>query len=162
MVENTFTSAPDVLKKIGGIIGHLTFLVTQKWWSADKVSRMPPTLPILMLSGLQDTVIPSSHMAKLWELASTRNPPAKRPRGAEPEYIPPQKDVFKTFPYGQHSESCLPPSPYVSYQFEPQIQLSTKVIIGQQFFNFWIRFSMLSDGARNTCIVKSLILDIKL
>jgi len=103
MIENTFTSAPDVLKKFPGIIGHLTFLVTQKWHSAHKVSRMPPTLPILMLSGLEDTVIPPSHMETLWEVASTRNPPRKRGRGPEPEYIPPQKDKFKTFGYGEHN-----------------------------------------------------------
>jgi hypothetical protein len=109
MVENTFTSAPDVLKKIPGVIGHLTFLVTQKWWSAHKVSHMPPTLPILMLSGLQDTVIPSSHMAKLWEVASTRNPPKKRRQGPEPEYILPKKDMFKAFQYGEHSESLFTP-----------------------------------------------------
>jgi len=110
MLENTFTSAPDVLKKIPGIIGHLTFLVTQKWYSARKISRMPTTLPILMLSGLSDQVIPPSHMAKLWEVASTRSPPQKPKSGPMPEYIPPQNDMFKSFPYGEHSKLCLLPS----------------------------------------------------
>jgi hypothetical protein len=112
MIENTFTSVPDVLKKLPGIIGHLTFLVTQKWYSAQKISHMPTTLPILMLSGICDTVIPPSHMAKLWEVASTRNPPSRLRSGTVPEYIPPQNDIFQDFSYGQHSEFCLSPSLY--------------------------------------------------
>jgi alpha-beta hydrolase superfamily lysophospholipase len=115
MIENTFTSAPDVLKKHPGIIGYLTFLVTQKWYSARKISHMPTTLPILMLSGLDDTVIPSSHMAKLWEIASTRNSPPKLRNGTVPEYIPPQNDMFQDFPYGQHSEFCLSSSLYIYF-----------------------------------------------
>jgi len=119
MIENTFTSAPDVLKKLPGIIGHLTFLVTQKWYSAQKVSHMPTTLPILMLSGSRDTVIPSSHMAKLWEVASTRNPSSKLRSGTVPEYIPPQNDMFQEFPYGRHSEFCLSPSLYFFLSIGP-------------------------------------------
>lgn len=143
MIENTFTSAPDVLKKLPGIIGHLTFLVTQKWYSAQKVSHMPTTLPILMLSGTHDTVIPSSHMEKLWEVASTRNPPAKLRSGTAPEYIPPQNDMFRHFPYGQHSEFYLSPSLYIFFnQSDSQIQPSINLGIGRQFFDFWLRFSI--------------------
>lgn len=106
MVENTFTSAPDVIKGFPGIIRYLAFLVTQKWYSANKVSRMPPTLPILMLSGTADQVIPPSHMAKLWKVASTRNPALKRRSGAVPEYTPPQNDVFQAFRYGEHNTTA--------------------------------------------------------
>lgn len=151
MIENTFTSAPDVLKKYPGIIGHLTFLVTQKWYSAQKVSRMPTTLPILMLSGTRDNVIPSSHMAKLWEVASTRNPSLRLWSRTKPEYIPPQNDVFQDFPYGEHSESCLSPSRFFFYQLDSQIQPSINLGTGRQSFNFWTRFSvtlrsLLSDN----------------
>jgi hypothetical protein len=66
-----------------------------------------------MLSGLDDTVIPSSHMAELWEVASTRNPPRRLRSRTAPEYIPPQNDMFQEFPYGQHSEFCLSPFLYI-------------------------------------------------
>lgn len=148
MIENTFTSAPDVLKKLPGIISHLTFLVTQKWYSAQKVSRMPTTLPILMLSGTRDTVIPSSYMAKLWEVASTRNPSLKLRSGTVPEYIPPQNDMFQDFPYGEHSE-CVSPSLYFFYQLDSQIQPSTNLDIGRQCFNSWTRFLIILRHLNN-------------
>jgi len=75
---------------------------------------MPTTLPILMLSGLQDGVIPSTEVTALFQAASTRRPAAKTKlrlfafsssadEAAETEYTPPQKDVFEVFPYGGHS-----------------------------------------------------------
>lgn len=64
------------------------------------MARIPPTIPILMLSGLADEVIPCELMQKLWDIASTRGK-KKSKKGA---YVPPQKDIFKTFEYGRHSK----------------------------------------------------------
>ena len=113
MIENTFSSIPDVVRKHPGILRHLTFLVTQKWYSANKISRMPTTLPILMLSGMNDEVILPSHMWDLWDAARNRNFRRRGWWGPMPEYIPPKDDVFKELPYGEHSEFCLSPSLYI-------------------------------------------------
>ena len=108
IIENTFTSIPDLVKCLP-VIRYVSFLCTQKWRSASKVAQLPTTLPILMLSGLADEVIPSSHMEALWNVASSRSkPPKKRAKPSEDEeYKPPQKDVFKTFTLGSHSRSFL-------------------------------------------------------
>ncbi|KDR71367.1 hypothetical protein GALMADRAFT_127204 [Galerina marginata CBS 339.88] len=106
IIENTFTSIPDIVKG-WPVIRHFSFLCTQKWKSASKVSQLPTTLPILMLSGLADQVIPCSHMKALWDVASTRSQPKKKKKGksedVEEEYKPPQNDIFKSFNRGRHN-----------------------------------------------------------
>ena len=71
---------------------------------------MPASLPILMLSGLLDSVIPPSEMVELWEIAKTR--PKKKTKwfrfalGRKDDQgspIQPEKDVFKDFRKGDHS-----------------------------------------------------------
>src|SRR5258708_26744115 len=43
----------------------VNLLVSQRWSSAYKIARLPPSLPILMLSGLRDHVFPPSEMVEL-------------------------------------------------------------------------------------------------
>ncbi|KAF8972359.1 Alpha/Beta hydrolase protein [Flammula alnicola] len=104
IVENTFTSIPDLVKG-WPVICHFSFLCTQKWKSGSKVACLPTALPILMLSGLSDEVIPPQHMQNLWEIACRRNQPKQvKSKGDSPtEYIPPAKDAFKTFSFGSHN-----------------------------------------------------------
>jgi hypothetical protein len=109
IIENTFTSIPHLVR--GWPMGRfLSLLTTQKWFSASKVAGMPPSLAILMLSGLRDSIIPSSEMAELWEVAKRRRPKKNTRwinfvlrRNIEESGTPPEKDVMETFRKGDHS-----------------------------------------------------------
>jgi hypothetical protein len=62
---------------------------------------VPRSVPILMLSGAKDMVVPSSEMQALWELASKRG---EKGSSVESEREP-LKDVFETLPDGDHGMS---------------------------------------------------------
>ncbi|KAJ7472576.1 Alpha/Beta hydrolase protein [Mycena latifolia] len=96
IVENTFESLPRVVRA-WPVIGTFSFLCFQKWNSAAKLPLIPPTIPILMLSGTQDEVVPKKHMETLWEIAQ------KRVDGSA------QNDRFETFPEGTHADTFTCP-----------------------------------------------------
>jgi hypothetical protein len=131
IIENTFTSIPDIVQG-WPIIGHFSFLCTQRWNSASKLARIPATLPILFLSGRSDNVVPPRHMDNLWEIAKQRGNKksgrkitrkhgglrslsfqvdssddgyAGEPTGEEEELSSPQKDQFVPF-YGVGHCTC--------------------------------------------------------
>jgi hypothetical protein len=89
----------------------LSLLTTQKWLSAAKIAGIPPSLPILMLSGLRDSVIPPSEMVELWEVAKGRRPKGNKGwlwsafgwKDTEESPTQPEKDAFKKFRRGDHS-----------------------------------------------------------
>ncbi|KAK0199553.1 Alpha/Beta hydrolase protein [Desarmillaria ectypa] len=91
MVENTFLSIPSIVRG-WSVLRHLAFIVHQKWDSESKISSIPGTLPLLMLSGQRDSVVPEAHMKTLWELRS-----------------PGDLDTFKSFPLGGHEPSAVEP-----------------------------------------------------
>jgi hypothetical protein len=101
IVENTFISLPAVVRG-WPIIGVFSFICLQKWNSASKLPRIPKELPILMLSGDMDQVVPRKHMHTLWEIATKRGGNDKASN--EQSDVPPSKDVFKTFAYGSHGK----------------------------------------------------------
>jgi abhydrolase domain-containing protein 13 len=68
------------------------FLCTEGWNSEESIEYIPNTTHILLLSGLQDELVPPSHMERLWEII-TRNGEDHR-RWAE-------------FEHGTHSESYI-------------------------------------------------------
>jgi len=102
IVENTFTSLPGVVRG-WPIIGIFSFICLQKWNSASKLPRIPKALPILMLSGDRDQVVPRIHMHTLWEIATKRG---ENDKGSnEQSDLPPSKDVFQSFRYGSHVDT---------------------------------------------------------
>jgi len=102
IVQNTFTSLPDVVRG-WPTIGIFSFICLQKWNSASKLPRIPKALPILMLSGDMDQVVPRKHMHTLWEIAMKRGGSNKDSN--EQSDVPPSKDVFKSFTYGSHADT---------------------------------------------------------
>lgn len=54
------------------ILGPFSFLCHQKWDSASKVPLIPRDIPILMLSGARDEVVPAEHMKELWDIVQKR------------------------------------------------------------------------------------------
>ncbi|KAK0205802.1 alpha/beta-hydrolase [Desarmillaria ectypa] len=99
IIENTFLSIPTIAREIP-CIRYFTFFVHQKWDSASKISSIPRTTPILMLSGEQDEVVPPKHMHELWALARRRSS-----SGVKDDT--PLEDTFQSFPEGQHADTSI-------------------------------------------------------
>ncbi len=70
-------------------LSKFKFLVKDKWRSEVNITKVPPTTPILFLSGAQDEIVPPAHMKELYELSNAQ-PGAKR--------------TFALFEKGSHSE----------------------------------------------------------
>ncbi|CAJ2649932.1 unnamed protein product [Trifolium pratense] len=101
ILENTFTSILDmagvllpVLKYFIGGTGSkglkiLNFVVRSPWNTIDVVGEIKQ--PILFLSGLQDEMVPASHMQMLYAKAATRN----------------KQCLFVEFPNGMHMDTWM-------------------------------------------------------
>jgi len=94
IVENTFESLPRVVHD-WPTIGHFSFLCTQRWNSSSKIGRIPPSTPILMMSGRRDRVVPPKHMDNLWTTAQKR--------GGEVPLS--EKDRFESISGGGHGDT---------------------------------------------------------
>ncbi|XP_011093780.1 protein bem46 isoform X1 [Sesamum indicum] len=101
ILENTFTSILDMagvlLPFLKWFIGKsntkgprvLNFLVRSPWSTIDIISEIKQ--PILFLSGLQDEMVPPSHMEMLYAKAATHN----------------RQCLFVDFPTGMHMDTWL-------------------------------------------------------
>ncbi|CAA3014381.1 bem46 isoform X2 [Olea europaea subsp. europaea] len=101
ILENTFTSILDMagvlLPFLKWFIGKssskgprlLNFLVRSPWNTIDVIGEIKQ--PILFLSGLQDEMVPPSHMQMLYAKAAARN----------------QQCSFVEFPNGMHMDTWL-------------------------------------------------------
>lgn len=120
ILENTFLSLPRLVPSVLPVLAPFAFLCHQKWDSASTVPLIPPTTPILMLSGARDEVVPREHMLGLWQIVKAREGGSKTEsrngsRGGQesPEEETPEDvhDVrtgagsrFVNFPRGTHSK----------------------------------------------------------
>ncbi|KAJ3722720.1 alpha/beta-hydrolase [Lentinula guzmanii] len=112
IVENTFLSIPLVAKEIPGI-RHLTFIINQRWESYRRILKIPKDIPILMLSGKDDEVVPEWHMLKLWDLASIRGEGKDMKKSEIQSRLERDgregsdrgKDMFKTIVGGTHADT---------------------------------------------------------
>ncbi|KAF8168769.1 Alpha/Beta hydrolase protein [Pholiota molesta] len=74
VVENTFTSIPDLLRgRMPWCLKWIRYLCTQRWDSRGRIGTLPSGVPVLMLSGLRDTVVPAGDMRRLWGAAQRRH-----------------------------------------------------------------------------------------
>ncbi|WCJ42748.1 alpha/beta-Hydrolases superfamily protein [Euphorbia peplus] len=101
ILENTFTSILDMagvlLPFLKWFIGRthskgpkvLNFLVRSPWSTIDVIGQVKQ--PILFLSGLQDEMVPSSHMQMLYAKAAAHN----------------RECIFVEFPTGMHMDTWL-------------------------------------------------------
>lgn len=101
IVENTFTSIKDVVLgwSLFGLQYFLSLFVRKQWNSASRIPLIPAALPILMLSGEDDEVVPQRHMRMLWDKVEQRHEVSKKL----------VKDRFHNFRYGRHSNTCEGP-----------------------------------------------------
>ncbi|KAL0071070.1 bem46 protein, variant [Marasmius tenuissimus] len=98
ILENTFTSIPNLVPHVLPVLGPFTFLCHQKWDSASKVPLIPPTTPVLLLSGVQDQIVPQEHMKTLRELFLQRGA-----KGGERN--PVEKSRWEEFEHGSHNDT---------------------------------------------------------
>lgn len=73
-------------------LSSFTFLCHQKWESALKAPKLPSSIPVLLLSGSADTLVPPAHMKALRDRFLER--------GKEAE----ENTEFVEFPGYGHSE----------------------------------------------------------
>ncbi|KAF7312763.1 Hydrolase-4 domain-containing protein [Mycena indigotica] len=93
IIENTFLSIPRLIRRVPYVGLILSSIVMQPWNSAEKLPRVPATVPLLFLSGTWDQVVPRQHMEGLWEI---------RKQAAS------ELDRFESFPYGHNNTSAAP------------------------------------------------------
>ncbi|RDL40091.1 uncharacterized protein BP5553_00070 [Venustampulla echinocandica] len=88
VLENTFLSMRKLIPSIIPPAKYLTLLCHQVW-ASDNYMPSITEVPILFLSGLQDEIVPPSHMARLYEICQS---PTK---------------IWKPLPAGDHNSSVL-------------------------------------------------------
>ncbi|KAK7207994.1 BEM46 family protein-like protein [Myxozyma melibiosi] len=70
IVENTFRSIPSLIPSVLPVARYFTFLCHQTWPSEELISKIS-NIPVLLLSGLNDEIVPPSHMKYLYEHCSS-------------------------------------------------------------------------------------------
>ena len=102
ILENTFTSLPQLVPHTLPALSPFSFLCHQKWNSAAKIPLIPATTPILMLSGARDEVVPKEHMRSLWEIVAKRG--ETKTSGGKEFKVGLERAKFKEFENGTHSK----------------------------------------------------------
>lgn len=69
ILENTFLSMHHMIPAAIPFLAPFSFLCHQRWDNITAIQKLPSNMALLMLSGLQDEIVPSSHMKGLWEIA---------------------------------------------------------------------------------------------
>jgi len=70
IVENTFTSVPDMIDTAMPFLKWFKFLCTNIWDSSKIISQIKT--PMLFLSGAQDPLVPPTQMTKLYNLSNSK------------------------------------------------------------------------------------------
>ncbi|TFK34690.1 Alpha/Beta hydrolase protein [Crucibulum laeve] len=107
ILENTFTSLPNLIPQALPLLGPVSFLCHQKWDSISKVPLIPATTPILMLSGLKDDLVPKEHMRALWEAVAKRG--EKKTSGGVDYKAGLERAKYMEFANGGHNDTCVQP-----------------------------------------------------
>ncbi|KAG1864524.1 alpha beta-hydrolase [Suillus tomentosus] len=109
ILENTFTNLPRLVPKVLPLLSPLSFLCHQKWDSASKIPLIPRSMPILMLSGVRDEVVPREHMQELWQIVSRRQGTKSSDTGNKSDIpeVGNGKSRFLEFEGGHHNDTCV-------------------------------------------------------
>eukprot|EP01087_Luapelamoeba_hula_P006386 TRINITY_DN1646_c0_g1_i1.p1 TRINITY_DN1646_c0_g1~~TRINITY_DN1646_c0_g1_i1.p1 ORF type:complete len:357 (-),score=67.90 TRINITY_DN1646_c0_g1_i1:110-1159(-) len=95
MVENTFTSIPDMIDIVLPFLTYFKLLSSNKWSSMETIKEI--TVPILFLCGAKDELVPSHMMKNLYEIVKDSNP----------------DNQFSEFAEGHHMDTFMHPGYYV-------------------------------------------------
>lgn len=91
ILENTFTSLPQVVPNLFPFLSPIQILVSEKWRSIEAIPNVSSSVPFLFLSGSNDELVPPLHMKQLYN---------KCPAG---------KKEFHEFANGTHNDTCIQP-----------------------------------------------------
>jgi hypothetical protein len=90
ILENTFLSIAKMIPSVMPAAKYLTPLCHEHWKSEEILPQITG-IPILFLSGLQDEIVPPSHMKQLFRLCKAKTV------------------VWKELPYGDHNATVAEP-----------------------------------------------------
>ncbi|KAJ3132193.1 hypothetical protein HDU90_007499 [Geranomyces variabilis] len=111
IVENTFLTLRKLIPSVMPLIRHAAFLCHQIWDSEAAIATIP-RMPILLLSGGRDELIPSQQMLTLCCAArnARRRKGERKIDGSESTFETDSNGVrFVLFPSGTHNETCVQP-----------------------------------------------------
>ena len=109
ILENTFTSLPELVPHALPVLSPFAFLCHQKWDSASKIPFIPATTPILMLSSVRDEIVPKAHMHALWEAVAKRGEKNLKTVNGSESKVGLERAKYIEFEYGTHSEFIIIP-----------------------------------------------------
>ncbi|KAI9009498.1 alpha/beta-hydrolase, partial [Gaertneriomyces semiglobifer] len=103
ILENTFLSLPSLVPSIMPFTKYLPIklLLTQIWDTQSLCRSLPSALPILLLSGSRDELVPPHHMRGLWETLSSSQSTDHITVDAETNV------TLARFRDGTHNETCM-------------------------------------------------------
>ncbi|KAI0317840.1 alpha/beta-hydrolase [Amylostereum chailletii] len=107
ILENTFLSLPQLIPSVFPILSRVTFLCHEKWESYLKVPRIPKSIPILLLGGVRDELVPRAHMQGLWTLIRERG----RTSTPTPTSTPQKKTTVSAIAAGRAAAATEPTQP---------------------------------------------------
>ncbi|KAJ1305187.1 hypothetical protein OPQ81_000218 [Rhizoctonia solani] len=115
IVENTFMTLPSLIPTVLPVAAPLAFLCHQVWDSASAARKLPKSVPVLLLSGSQDELVPPSQMRGLFDiLRGAEGEPSKEETEQEKIVLQAAENkrllVFKRFSNGQHNDTCIQPT----------------------------------------------------
>jgi len=95
ILENTFLSIRKLIPSVLPPAKYVSMLCHQLWPSDDALPKITD-IPILFLSGLQDEIVPASHMKALFDVCEA------------------DTKIWKEFPEGSHNDTVAEPG-YFDY-----------------------------------------------
>ncbi|EUC59279.1 alpha/beta hydrolase family protein [Rhizoctonia solani AG-3 Rhs1AP] len=113
IVENTFMTLPSLIPTVLPVAAPLAFLCHQVWDSASAARNLPRSVPVLLLSGSQDELVPPSQVRSLFDILRGEGESSEE---SEDDKIILQAAenkrllMFKKFPTGHHNDTCIQPT----------------------------------------------------
>ncbi len=112
IVENTFKSLPAVVRGWPYIGWIASVLLSQKWNSMSRIPKIPAGIPILVLSGTHDVVVPPKHSDEIWQLVQARHSsisqsPSDQVTSETSAESNKSLDMFQKVEWGDHGEIIL-------------------------------------------------------
>ncbi|KAH7338290.1 Alpha/Beta hydrolase protein [Rhizoctonia solani] len=115
IVENTFMTLPSLIPTVLPVAAPLAFLCHQLWDSASAARKLPKSVPVLLLSGSQDELVPPSQVRGLFDILRGAGIESSEEGNEEDKIVLQGAEnkrllVFKKFPNGHHNDTCIQPT----------------------------------------------------
>ncbi|KAG9080283.1 hypothetical protein FS749_008067 [Ceratobasidium sp. UAMH 11750] len=107
---------PSLIPTVLPVAAPLAFLCHQVWDSASAARSLPASVPVLLLSGSADELVPPAQMQGLCDILRGAEGEAKGSSVNAKSAAEGSKNttkrylVFKKLPYGHHNDTCVQPT----------------------------------------------------